>query len=156
MRIRLPWQALDGTPAGPRRKDTALLSVSWDTIRLFLHVLAATIWVGGQITLAALVPVLRRLGADIPRAAARRFNQVAWPAFGVLIITGIWNIAAVRGKVTGSYETTLTIKLVVVVISGVTAALHARAKSVAGLAIFGTLTGISALAALFLGVVLAG
>jgi hypothetical protein len=37
-----------------------MLSVSWDTIRLFLHVLAATISVGGQITLAALVPVLRR------------------------------------------------------------------------------------------------
>ena len=138
------------------RKDTALLSVNWDTIRLFLHVLAATVWVGGQITLAALVPVLRRLGADIPRAAARRFNQVAWPAFGVLIITGIWNIAAVRGEVTGSYETTLIIKLVVVAISGVTAALHARARSPAGLAVFGALTGISALAALFLGVVLAG
>jgi uncharacterized membrane protein len=31
-----------------------MLSVNWDTIRLFLHVLAATVWVGGQITLAAL------------------------------------------------------------------------------------------------------
>jgi putative copper export protein len=134
----------------------ALLPVSWDTIRLFLHVLAATVWVGGQITLAALVPVLRRLGADIPRAAARRFNQVAWPAFGVLLVTGIWNIVAVRSQVTGSYETTLIIKLIVVVISGVTAALHTRAKSTAGLAVFGALTGISALAALFLGIVLAG
>ena len=36
-------------------------------------------WDGGQITLAALVPALRRLGAEIPRAAARGFNQVAWP-----------------------------------------------------------------------------
>jgi uncharacterized membrane protein len=33
-----------------------MLSVSWDTIRLFPHVLAATVWVGGQITLAALFP----------------------------------------------------------------------------------------------------
>lgn len=40
-------------------------------------VLAATIWVGGQMALAALVPVLRRSGAGVPRAAARRFNQVA-------------------------------------------------------------------------------
>jgi uncharacterized membrane protein len=40
-----------------------MLPVSWDTIRLFLHVLAATVWVGGQLTLAALVPVLRRFGA---------------------------------------------------------------------------------------------
>ena len=37
-----------------------MLAVSWDTIRLFLHILAATIWVGGQLVLAALVPVLRR------------------------------------------------------------------------------------------------
>jgi uncharacterized membrane protein len=31
-----------------------VLTVSWDTVRLFLHVLAATVWVGGQLTLAAL------------------------------------------------------------------------------------------------------
>jgi putative copper export protein len=133
-----------------------MLAVSWDTIRLFLHVLAATVWVGGQITLAALVPVLRRLGTDLPRAAARRFNRVAWPAFGVLIITGIWNVIAVRSQIHGSYETTLVVKLVVVAISGVSAALHARARSTAGLAVFGALTGISALIALFLGVLLAG
>ena len=133
-----------------------MLGVTWDTIRLFLHVLAATIWVGGQLTLAALVPVLRKAGADIPRTAARRFNQVAWPAFAVLIITGIWNVIAVRSQVTGSYETTLVVKLVVVLISGVTAALHARARGPAGRAVFGALTGVSALAALFLGILLGG
>lgn len=133
-----------------------MLPVSWDTIRLFLHVLSATIWVGGQLTLAALVPVLRRLGGEIPRAAARAFNRVAWPAFAVLVLTGVWNVIAERGKITGSYEVTLVVKLVVVAISGVTAALHARARSAAGLAVFGALTGISALAALFLGVLLAG
>ena len=132
-----------------------MLSVSWDTIRLFLHVLVATIWVGGQITLAALVPVLRRLGAEIPRAAARRFNQVAWPAFAVLVITGIWNIAAVHAQIKDSYETTLVVKLIVVAISGVTAALHARARKPAWVAVFGALTGLSALAALFLGIMLA-
>ena len=69
-----------------------MLAVSWDTIRLFLHVLAATIWVGGQLVMAALVPVLRRAG--VVTEAARRFNQVAWVAFAVLVATGIWNIAA--------------------------------------------------------------
>ncbi len=135
-----------------------MLAVSWDTVRLFLHVLAATIWVGGQLTLAALVPVLRRFGTEVPRAAARRFNQVAWAAFAVLIVTGVWNIAAVRGEVShdSSYRVTLIVKLVVVGVSGVTAALHARARSTVGLAVFGALTGVSALAALFLGVLLAG
>ena len=58
-----------------------MLSVSWDTIRLFLHVLAATIWVGGQLVLAALVPVLRRFGSEAVTAVARQFNRVAWAAF---------------------------------------------------------------------------
>src|SRR5437764_1242764 len=133
-----------------------MLSVSWDTTRLFLHVLAATVWVGGQITLAALVPVLRKFGAEVPGTVARRFNQVAWPTFGVLILTGIWNIAAVHSQIKGSYQTTLVVKLVVVAISGITAAVHASVKNKGAMAVFGALTGISALAALFLGVLLAG
>src|SRR6516162_2447470 len=134
-----------------------MLAVSWDTVRLFLHVLAATIWVGGQLVLAALVPVLRRFG-DAVTAAARRFNQVAWTAFGVLIVTGIWNIAAVSPQIShsASYRTTLIVKLVVVALSGITAALHIRSKTARGRAVLGALTGLTALAALFLGVLLAG
>jgi len=132
-----------------------MLAVSWDTVRLFLHVLAATVWVGGQLTLAALVPVLRRVGPDAPRTAARRFNVVAWPAYGVLIATGIWNIAAVS-PMTSSYRNTLIAKLAVVAASGITAWLHTRSKSTAGLAIWGALTGLTALGALFLGILLAG
>src|SRR5262249_25258152 len=111
---------------------------------------------GGQITLAALVPVLRRLGAEIPRAAARRVNQGAWPAFAVLVVTGLWNIPAVHAQGHGSYQTTLVVKVIVVVISGITAALHARARNPRWIAVFGALTGLSALAALFLGILLAG
>ena len=132
-----------------------MLTANVDTVRLFLHVLAATVWVGGQLTLAALVPALRRVGPDVPRAAARRFNLVAWPAYGVLVITGIWNILAVD-HMTASYRATLIAKVTVVAASGITALLHTRSKSPAGLAIWGALTGLTALAALFLGVVLAG
>jgi len=132
-----------------------VLPVDLDTVRLFLHVLAATVWVGGQLVLAALVPALRAAGADVPRMAARAFNRVAWPAFGVLVVTGIWNIAAV-GDRGGAYRTTLTVKLVVVAASGVTAFLHARATSRRGMAVWGALTGLTALGALLLGVILAG
>ena len=135
-----------------------MLPVSWDTVRLFLHVLAATIWVGGQLTLAALLPVLRRFGADAPGVVARRFNQVAWTAFVILIVTGIWNIVAVRSQIdhSASYRTTLIVKLAVVAVSGVAAALHIRSRTARSRAVFGALTGLSALAALFLGVLLAG
>ncbi|MHB1595152.1 MAG: hypothetical protein ACYCO9_09325 [Streptosporangiaceae bacterium] len=132
-----------------------MLAVNWDTVRLFLHVLAATIWVGGQLTLAALVPVLRHQGPDAPRVAARRFNLVAWPAYGVLIATGIWNIIAVS-PMSPAYQRTLTVKLIVVAASGISAFLHARSKTTVGLAVWGALTGLTALSALFLGIVLAG
>jgi putative copper export protein len=135
-----------------------VLPVSWDTVRLFLHVLAATVWVGGQLVLAALVPALRRFGTDVLGAAARRFNQVAWVAFAVLIVTGIWNIVAVSPQIShsASYRTTLIVKLVAVAVSGLAAFLHARAGTPRGRAVYGALTGVSALAALFLGVLLAG
>jgi putative copper export protein len=133
-----------------------VLPVSWTTIRVFLHVLGATVWVGGQLTLAGLVPGLRRVSPDAPRAVARRFNAIAWVAFAVLIATGIWNILAIRPDWSSSYGTTLIVKLVVVAASGLTAALHARARSAGPLAVFGALSGLTALTALFLGVLLAG
>ena len=129
-----------------------MLAVSGTTLLLFVHILAATLWVGGQLTLAVLVPVIRKVGGGVTKIAAARFNQVAWPAFAVLIITGVWVILLHGGPAGGAYRTTLIVKLVVVAISGVTALLHARARSKAGTAVFGALTGVSALAALFIGV----
>ncbi|HZP53255.1 hypothetical protein [Actinocrinis sp.] len=150
-RLRSPAPTADSV------KDEAdVLAVSWDTVRLFLHVLAATVWVGGQLTLAALVPVLRGVGAEVPATAARRFNQVAWPAFAVLVATGVWNVIAEHDKVSGAFENTLMLKITLVVVSGLTAFLHARARGTVGLAVFGALTGLSALGALFVGIQLAG
>ncbi len=132
-----------------------MLPITWTTIRLFLHVLAASVWVGGQLTLAGLVPGLRRLSPDAPRVVARRFNQLAWPAFGVLVATGIWNIVAVDPHWSSAYGTTLIVKLVFVAGAGAAAAAHVRARSRTGLAVFGAVSGVAALGALFLGIVLA-
>ena len=133
-----------------------MLPVSWDTIRLTLHVLAATVWVGGQLTLAALVPTLRRAGPELPRTVARQFSRVAWPAFGVLVLTGIWNVAAESDRDHGRYRVTLMVKIAVVLLSGVAALLHARARRPAALAVWGGVAGATALGAVFLGVLLAG
>jgi putative copper export protein len=132
------------------------LHLDLDTIRLFLHVLAACVWVGGQLTLAALVPALRAAGAEVPKAAANAFNRVAWPAFGVLLLTGIWNVAAEQDDRGSAWDHTLVLKLVLVALSGVTAYLHAKASSRAAMAAYGALTGLTALGALFVGVWLAG
>ena len=130
-------------------------AIDLETIRLFLHVLAATVWVGGQITLAALVPALRAAGTDVPKAAANAFNRVAWPAFGVLVLTGIWNVIA-EGDQGSDYQNTLMLKYTLVLASGVTAYVHSKAQSRRTMAIFGALTGLTAIATLFVGIVLAG
>jgi hypothetical protein len=68
---------------------------------------------------------------------------------------GEWHAAAPHADLDALTASSL-IKLIVVAISGVTAALHARARNPRWIAVFGALTGLSALAALFLGILLAG
>ena len=72
-----------------------VLAPALDTIRLTLHVLAATVWVGGQIVMTGLVGPARGLGPDAPKTLARAFARLAWPAYLVLLVTGVWNITAV-------------------------------------------------------------
>jgi len=129
-------------------------TLDWETIRLFLHVLGATVWVGGQITLAALVPALRGSADGATKVAARAFNRIAWPAFGLLVVTGVWNVVALDDP-SESFQNTLMLKYVLVLASGVTAYLHQRATSPGGMAVYGALTGLTALGALFVGVWLA-
>jgi putative copper export protein len=125
------------------------------TLRLFLHVLSASVWVGGQLTLAGLMPGLRALNADLPRTVAQRFSKIAWPAFAVAVATGIWNVAAIKiGDTSTSYQVTLGVKLLVVAVSGMAAAAHSLSRRKVVLAVGGALTGLTGLAALFLGVLL--
>jgi putative copper export protein len=134
-----------------------VLSISWTTIRLFLHVLAATVWVGGQLTLLGLVPTLRALSPDAPRAAARKFNVIAWSAFAVLVITGIWNLLAIDvGDQTTAWHASLGLKLVLVAASGIAAAFHAGARSKVVLAVGGAVGLLAALGAVFVGLQLSG
>ena len=130
-----------------------MLPVTVDTIRVTLHVLAATVWVGGQITIAGLLPTVRSLGDDAPRQVARAFNRVAWPAYGVLVVTGVWNLLEVQvGDRDTEYHVTLGVKLLVVAASGIAAGVHASTRSKALLAATGAIGALAALAAVLLGV----
>lgn len=102
-----------------------MLPVTADTVRVSLHVLAATVWVGGQITLAALVPMVRPAGQETVSAVARRFQLIAWPAFVVLLATGVWHLYDVSILDAGAeYQATLLAKLGLVALSGVGAYAH--------------------------------
>ena len=134
-----------------------MLPLTVDTVRLSLHVLAATIWVGGQFTLAGLVPGLRALGDDVPRTVARRFNRIAWPAYGVLVATGIWNLLELPvGDFDTEWQVTLMVKITVVALAGISAAVHAGVRSTALLAVFGTSSALTSITAVVLGIMLHG
>jgi len=132
------------------------LAPALDGVRLSLHVLAAAVWVGGQFTLAGIVPAARTLGPTAPRTLARAFARLQWPAFILLVATGIWNVSAVNSGQPNTWQTVLSVKIGVVVLSGVGAYLHTRATTPRALAAWGAVAALSALSALVLGVFLAG
>jgi len=134
-----------------------VLASGLDTLRLTLHVLAATVWVGGQIVLAGLVGPSRRLGVEAPKELARAFARMAWPAYAVLVLTGFWNISTFTwSDQTTAWKTVLIVKIVVVVLAGLGAFLHQRATSKAQLALWGSVAGTASIAALVMGILLAG
>ena len=133
-----------------------MLTDGIDGLRLSLHVLAAAVWVGGQITLLGLLPVLRRAGGDVPAQVARQFHRIAWPAFGLALVTGIWNLLELQPGRDTSYDVVLMLKLVAVAASGVAAWLHANAATPAARGAWGGVGFVGAVAALVLGVFLSG
>ena len=135
---------------------TASLASAVDGIRLTLHVLAAAVWVGGQITVAGLVPTARSLGEDAPRRIARAFARVSWPAYAVLVLTGFWNVSATSKGQPTAWKVVLGVKIAVVVLAGLSAWLHSISRSRAGLAAWGAVASLTSLGALALGVFLAG
>jgi|SRR6476661_4829746 len=132
-----------------------MLTPSVATVRLFLHVLAATVWVGGQLTLAGLVPGLRAIDPSAPRIVARRFSYIAWPAFAALVITGGWNMSAVDfSERSTQYQVTMFVKLMFVALAGIGAFLHAQSRTKLGLAVWGAVGAISSVVTLFFGILL--
>jgi putative copper export protein len=68
-------------------------------VSVWLHILAATTWIGGMLFVAlVVVPSVRRgdLGntAKLFGETGRRFRAVGWTCFAVLFLTGCYNLAA--------------------------------------------------------------
>jgi putative copper export protein len=134
-----------------------VLAPALDTIRLTLHVLAAAVWVGGQIVMVGLVGPARGLGTDAPKTLARAFARLAWPAYALLLVTGIWNVTAVGySSQDAAWKAVLMAKIAVVVLAGLGVLLHQRATTKQGLAVWGAVGGLASVAALVMGILLAG
>jgi putative copper export protein len=136
---------------------TLHLASTSTTIRLSLHVLAACVWLGGQIVVAGLLPTVRSFGADAPRKVAQALGRLSWPAFWVLVLTGFWNYAAVHGNtMSSSWNTAFGIKMLCVVVAGVGTFMHTKATTPRARGIYAGLGTLATMLALILGVALAG
>lgn len=132
-----------------------MLSPTSVTVRLFLHIIASAVWVGGQFALAGVVPVLRKAAPDAMKPVARAFARVAWPAFAVLVITGLWNLVEVNVTDTSTeYQVTIFVKVLLSMVAAGAVAVHQVGRSKAALAIGGALGALASVAALFVGILL--
>jgi len=136
---------------------TLQLADASSVIRLSLHVLAACVWLGGQIVLAGLLPTLRGLGEDAPRRVAAAFGRLSWPAYWLLVLTGFWNYAAVHGQsASSSWNTVFALKMLCVVLAGVGSFLHTKATSARARGIFAGVGTLATMLALIMGIAIAG
>jgi putative copper export protein len=145
-----------------------VVGISWVTVALWLHIVAACIWIGGQVTVAAIIPMLRDQ-RDLARRVGRRYQAIAWPAFAVLIVTGLLNVANAGLRWSLLFDSpagrTLVIKLAFVALSGVAAGVHvvvqaprrrhAGSSAVGWSAVLGSISLVAALLAALYGVAIA-
>ena len=132
-----------------------MLSPTLATVRLFLHVLAASVWVGGQFVLVGAVPALRVKYPEATKALARAYERIAWPAFALVVLTGLWNLGEVEvANSSTAYQVTLFVKITLAIASGAAAAVHQIGRSRAAMAIGGAVGFLAALGAMFVGYLL--
>jgi len=72
--------------------------IPWlDTLVLWLHILAAIVWIGGMIFVVGVVgPYVRKTfppaeRAPLMAAIGKRFSALSWIAIVTLVVTGIYN-----------------------------------------------------------------
>ena len=106
-----------------------------EAINPWLHILAATIWVGPQVFLfVAAVPAVRtvedaQVRARIMRVLTTRFGYLAWGAMLVLVVSGIGNLFEIAPVDPGdindiNYGTIFMVKMGLVIATVILTALH--------------------------------
>ena len=103
------------------------------TILRIVHLLSATVWVGGTIVLVFVgVPAIRKLEgearATAMKALGRRWRPLGWSAMGIAILSGLW-LTHLHGGLNSAalstdFDRTLILKSVLVVFLCIGALIH--------------------------------
>ena len=133
-----------------------MISPTLDSLRIYLHLMAVAVWVGGQIVLAGIVPALRRQAPDALTPIARGFARVAWPSMVLIVFTGAWGLASQDvAERSGDYMVTFGLKMLLVAIAVLATVIHSQGRSTAAKAIGGAAGLLGSLAAAYCGILLA-
>jgi len=110
----------------------------------YIHLLSATVWVGGLIVLGGLVPAVRKTTDDrsVIQAIARRFGVMSWTALGLLVLTGTLMVFD------RAWTGTLIAKIGLVMLSALLAAWHTMAAREQSPAVRGAIQGVILILAL--------
>ena len=107
--------------------------------------------------LAGLLPTVRSLGADAARAVARAFGRLSWPAYWLLVLTGIWNYLAIApASAPGNWNVVFGVKMLAVLIAVAGSYPHTSAHTPKARGPYAGLDTLGSVAALVLGVALTG
>jgi uncharacterized membrane protein len=112
-----------------------------DSLLTWIHLLAASIWVGGSIFIGiVLAPMLKNLAKTVEERTilmikiGRRFNVVAIPSLAVLAATGVYNahtfISSPDTILDSIYGTILVVKIAFVASMIVVFGIHVKISSV--------------------------
>lgn len=108
-----------------------------DGLIMWLHLICASIWVGGSIFLGiVLAPMLKTITKTIEERVSlmikigRRFNKIAIPSLGILIMTGIYNsrlfFMEPSALFSSNYGKVLFIKILLVIATIIVYIMHTR------------------------------
>jgi len=106
-------------------------------ILTWIHLIAATIWVGGSIFIGIVFsPLLKTITISMEERiqimikVGKRFNKIAVPSLIILMITGLYNSHLLLSKpdllMATSYGIFLTVKIILVIALVITYAVHVR------------------------------
>lgn len=102
--------------------SASLSLILMDGVIQFLHLLAATVWIGGAVFMNFVFsPVLKKLDFAqrglLVKNVSGKFSLFAWPSVAILLITGFIKLPeGLLGNFTGHYGAILHVKLLLVFI----------------------------------------
>lgn len=108
-----------------------------DALITWVHLISASIWVGGSLFIGVvLAPLLKTISPSVEERlgimirVGRKFNKIAIPSLIILIVTGLYNSKYVLSNPEVIFETNygiiLTIKIFLVLALIITFAIHVR------------------------------